>query len=221
MIKMIRQMIKIDDEKCNGCGECANACHEGAIEMVDGKAKLVREDHCDGLGDCLPACPAGAISFETREAPEFIAEPDQKDTLTIPTVPETGRRMVIRPVLAKGELTHWPIKLKLLPPKAPYYEGAEILVAADCTAFANANFHRNFIKGRVTIIGCPKFDSGDYIERLANIFSNNDISRVMVARMEVPCCSELARMVKTALAKSQKKIPYRIVTIATDGAILE
>lgn len=215
---MIRQMIVIDEEKCDGCGNCADVCHEGAIEIVNGKAKLVREDYCDGLGDCLPACPADAISFEMRDAPEFTPE------VIVPQVSvehEAGRKMVIRPVLAKGELTQWPIKLKLVPPRAPYYDGADLLIAADCTAFANANFHRNFIKDRVTVIGCPKFDSGDYIERLANIFSNNNINRVMVVRMEVPCCSELARMVKAALAKSQKKIPYRIVVISTDGAIVE
>lgn len=221
---MIRQMIRIDDEKCNGCGVCTEACHEGALELVNGKARLIRDDYCDGLGNCLPVCPTGAISFETREALPFDEEALKKNT-DVPMASlckGSGPKVIDRREdgTSKGELSQWPIQLKLVPLRSSFYDRADLLIAADCTAFANSDFHRKFIKGRITVIGCPKFDSGDYVERLSEIFANN-ISSVTVARMEVPCCRELERMVKAAFAKSQKKIPYRVVVISTDGTIAE
>lgn len=194
---MIRKIIEINEEKCDGCGACADACHEGAIGMVNGKAKLLREDYCDGLGDCLPACPAGAISFVEREA-------------LAPTVPDADR-----------PLAQWPVQIKLAPVNAPYFHGADLLIAADCTAYAYGNFHNKFMKNRVTLIGCPKLDNIDYTEKLTAILQENDIKSVTVARMEVPCCSGLERAVKAALQASGKSIPGRIAIIGTNGNIVE
>jgi len=193
---MIRRIIKIDREKCNGCGACARACHEGAIEMIDGKACLTREDYCDGLGDCLPACPVDAISFEEREAPAY----DEAAVLA-----------------SKRTLSQWPVQIKLVPVKAPYFDGADLLIAADCTAYAYGNFHHEFIRGHITLIACPKLDAVDYTEKLAAILTNNDIRSITVTRMEVPCCGGIERAVKNALQASGRSIPCRIVTISTDG----
>ena len=196
---MIRKIIKIDEEKCNGCGVCANACHEGAIEMIDGKAKLTREDYCDGLGDCLPGCPTGAITFEEREAPAY----DQAA------------------VLAAKKLSQWPVQIKLVPVTAPYYEDANLLIAADCTAYAYGNFHADFIRKHITLIGCPKLDNVDYTEKLTQIIANNNIKSVTIVRMEVPCCGGIEHAVKNALQQSGKFIPWNVMTISTDGRILD
>lgn len=196
---MIRKIIKIDEEKCNGCGVCANACHEGAIEMIDGKAKLTREDYCDGLGDCLPGCPTGAITFEEREAPAY----DQAS------------------VLAAKKLSQWPVQIKLVPVTAPYYEDANLLIAADCTAYAYGNFHDDFIRKHITLIGCPKLDNVDYTEKLTQIIANNNIKSVTIVRMEVPCCGGIEHAVKNALQESGKFIPWNVMTISTDGRILD
>ena len=196
---MLRKIIKIDEEKCNGCGVCANACHEGAIEMIDGKAKLTREDYCDGLGDCLPGCPTGAITFEEREAPAY----DQAA------------------VLAAKKLSQWPVQIKLVPVTAPYYEDANLLIAADCTAYAYGNFHADFIRKHITLIGCPKLDNVDYTEKLTQIIANNNIKSVTIVRMEVPCCGGIEHAVKNALQESGKFIPWNVVTISTDGRILD
>ncbi len=196
---MIRKIIKIDEEKCNGCRVCANACHEGAIEMIDGKAKLTREDYCDGLGDCLPGCPTGAITFEEREAPAY----DQAA------------------VLAAKKLSQWPVQIKLVPVTAPYYEDANLLIAADCTAYAYGNFHDDFIRKHITLIGCPKLDNVDYTEKLTQIIANNNIKSVTIVRMEVPCCGGIEHAVKNALQESGKFIPWNVMTISTDGRILD
>ena len=196
---MVRKIIKIDEEKCNGCGVCANACHEGAIEMIDGKAKLTREDYCDGLGDCLPGCPTGAITFEEREAPAY----DQAA------------------VLAAKKLSQWPVQIKLVPVTAPYYEDANLLIAADCTAYAYGNFHADFIRKHITLIGCPKLDNVDYTEKLTQIIANNNIKSVTIVRMEVPCCGGIEHAVKNALQESGKFIPWNVMTISTDGRILD
>ena len=196
---MIRKIIKIDEEKCNGCRGCANACHEGAIEMIDGKAKLTREDYCDGLGDCLPGCPTGAITFEEREAPAY----DQAA------------------VLAAKKLSQWPVQIKLVPVTAPYYEDANLLIAADCTAYAYGNFHADFIRKHITLIGCPKLDNVDYTEKLTQIIVNNNIKSVTIVRMEVPCCGGIEHAVKNALQESGKFIPWNVMTISTDGRILD
>ena len=207
---MIRKIITIDEEKCNGCGLCADACHEGAIGVVDGKAKLLREDYCDGLGDCLPACPMNAISFEEREAPAYneAAVLAAKKVRRLPTASVSGR------------LTNFPVQIKLVPPKAPFFDGADLLVAADCTAFAYGNFHNDFIRDRVTLIGCPKLDSVDYSRKLSDIFENNDIRSITVVRMQVPCCGGLEFAVRQALLASGKEIPSQVVTISADGRIL-
>ena len=206
---MIRKIITIDEEKCNGCGLCAKACHEGAIGMVGGKAKLLREDYCDGLGDCLPACPMAAISFEEREAPAYneAAVLAAKKAANFPNVP--------------GILSNFPVQIKLAPPNAPYYNGADLLIAADCTAFAYGNFHRDFISGRVTLIGCPKLDGVNYAEKLSQILGHNDINSITVVRMVVPCCGGLPFAVQSALHNSGKRIPLRIVTITPDGQIIK
>ncbi len=196
---MIRKIIKIDEEKCNGCRVCANACHEGAIEMIDGKAKLTREDYCDGLGDCLPGCPTGAITFEEREAPAY----DQAA------------------VLAAKKLSQWPVQIKLVPVTAPYYEDANLLIAADCTAYAYGNLHDDFIRKHITLIGCPKLDNVDYTEKLTQIIANNNIKSVTIVRMEVPCCGGIEHAVKNALQESGKFIPWNVMTISTDGRILD
>lgn len=205
---MIRKIIQIDEEKCNGCGACASACHEGAIGMVDGKAKLLRDDYCDGLGDCLPVCPTGAISFVEREAAAY----DESAVLVAKAKKE-------QPVLS--ELQQWPVQIKLAPVNAPWFDGANLLVAADCTAYAYANFHQDFMKGHITVVGCPKLDAVDYAIKLTEIIRNNDIRSITVVRMEVPCCGGIENAVKTALQNSQKRIPWNVVTIATNGSILE
>ena len=198
---MIRKIIEINEEKCNGCGACAVACHEGAIGMVNGKAKLLRDDYCDGLGDCLPACPTGAISFVEREAAAY----DEAAVLAA----------------KESQLRQWPVQIKLAPVNAPWFDGAKLLIAADCTAYAYAGFHQDFIKGHITLIGCPKLDAADYSVKLTEIIRNNDIQSVTIVRMEVPCCSGIESAVKTALQNSGKFIPWNVVIIATDGSIAE
>ncbi len=243
---MIRKIIHIDEEKCSGCGLCADACHEGAIDIIDGKAKLVRENFCDGFGDCLPGCPAGAITFEEREAPaydkaavkenqkkqaeeenkmhehkheggcpgsqmmQFNREAEGQKT----TITETGARSVSR-------LGQWPCQIKLMPPQAPFYNGAKLLIAADCTAYAYANMHEDFMKDKVTIIGCPKLDAVDYTGKLTEIICDNDIKSMTIVRMEVPCCGGLQRAAENALKNSGKFIPWQVVTISRDGRILD
>ena len=231
---MLRKIIKIDEEKCNGCGACAAACHEGAIEMINGKAKLTREDYCDGLGDCLPACPTDAISFEEREAPAYDEEAVRQAKLKKEgeaspcgcpgTQSKTiGREPVPAPKAASGEsrLMQWPVQIKLAPVNAPYFDNANLLIAADCTAYAYGNFHEDFIRGRITLIGCPKLDAVDYSEKLTAIIANNNIKSVTIVRMEVPCCGGIELAVKKALQASGKFIPWRVVTISTDGKILD
>lgn len=207
---MKRKIIKINEEKCIGCGLCATACHEGAIGMVDGKAKLLREDYCDGLGDCLPACPVDAISFEEREAPAY----DEAAVLQAKQEKEAARNPE-----AKSKLKNWPVQIKLAPMSAPIFHGANLLIAADCTAFAYGNFHHDFMKDRITLIGCPKLDQVDYANKLAQIISNNNIMSITILRMEVPCCGGLEFAVKRAVEASGKFIPLQVITITTDGNI--
>ena len=213
---MVRKIINIDEEKCNGCGICATACHEGAIDIIDGKAKLVRENYCDGLGDCLPNCPTGAISFVEREAPEYDAEAVKKSQ-------EEKRNMEAStaPGRAVNRLAQWPCQIKLVPTVAPFFDGAKLLIAADCTAYAYANMHEEFMRGKVTIIGCPKLDAVDYSEKLTEIIRNNDIKSVTIVRMEVPCCGGLQRAAENALRNSGKFIPWQVITISRDGNILD
>lgn len=232
---MLRRIIRIDEEKCSGCGACARACHEGAIGMVNGKAKLLREDYCDGLGDCLPACPDGAISFEEREAPAYnkaavLAAKQKKAGAPAGGCPGSAVRAITRSVFAKApasaglaasQLRQWPVQIKLVPVTAPFFDGADLLIAADCTAYAYGNFHGDFIQGRVTLIGCPKLDQTDYAEKLAEIFAANDIKSITVARMQVPCCGGLEQAVKRALQASGKAIPCKVRVISTDGRILD
>ena len=232
---MIRKIIKIDEEKCNGCGACAEACHEGAIEMVNGKARLTREDYCDGLGDCLPACPIGAITFEEREAPAYdeaaVLDAKSKKGAPLPCgCPGTQSRAIKRDestctipsnTSAVSQLSQWPVQIKLVPVNAPYFNGANLLIAADCTAYAYGNFHNEFIRKHITLIGCPKLDSIDYTDKLTAIIANNDIKSVTVVRMEVPCCGGIESAVKRALMASGKFIPWRVVTVSTDGRILD
>lgn len=264
---MVRKIIKIDEEKCNGCGLCATACHEGAIDIVDGKAKLARENFCDGFGDCLPNCPTGAISFEEREAPEYdeaaVKENQRKKAMQaahdkqmnaqggcpgsrsmtfdrsnmqtqhaqggcpgsrfmslkndVDDVQNQADTQMFRP---QSRLQQWPVQIKLVPEQAPFFDGARLLIAADCTAYAYANMHEDFIKGKVTIIGCPKLDDVDYTQKLTNIIAGNDIKGVTIVRMEVPCCGGLQRMAENALKASGKFIPWQVVTISRDGRIL-
>lgn len=235
---MVRQIIHIDEDKCNGCGICANACHEGAIEIIDGKARLVRENFCDGFGDCLPGSPTGAITFEEREAPAYDesavkAAKEQKEKAAMPHAGCPGSRImqINRREVENAEpvpnakqvsrLQNWPVQIKLAPIQAPYFEGAKLLIAADCTAYAYASFHEDFIKGRVTLIGCPKLDAIDYSEKLTAIIANNDIKDVTIVRMEVPCCGGLEMAAKKALQESGKFIPWQVVTIGIDGSIIE
>lgn len=233
---MIRKIIKIDEEKCNGCGLCAKACHEGAIEVVNGKAKLTREDYCDGLGDCLPACPTGAITFEEREAPaydeEAVLAAKQQKAAAAPLpcgCPGMNAKAIKRePVQftaaaapAVSCLSQWPVQIKLVPVHAPYFDNANLLVAADCTAYAYAGFHNEFIRNRITLIGCPKLDEGDYAEKLTAIIANNNIRSVTVVRMEVPCCGGIENAVRRALQASGKFLPWRVVTVTTDGRLTE
>lgn len=237
---MIRKIINIDEDKCNGCGLCANACHEGAIDIIDGKAKLVRENFCDGLGDCLPSCPTGAITFEEREAPEYDeaavkASQIKKNmearmaaggggcpgsrAMTLDAQQESSAAGMNRRQVSR--LAQWPCQIKLVPPKAPFYEGAKLLIAADCTAYAYANMHEEFMKGKVTIIGCPKLDDIDYSEKLTEIIAENNIKSVTIVRMEVPCCGGLQAAAEKALKNSGKFIPWQVVTISRDGQILD
>ena len=233
---MKRKIIEIDEERCNGCGACAKACHEGAIAMVNGKAKLMRDDYCDGLGDCLPACPADAIHFVEREAVAYDAEAvaahkKKKSEPLACGCPGTMAKTIQHSAEDFPEITascapasrlsQWPVQIKLVNPQAAYLDGAKILVAADCTAYAYANFHEEFIKGRITLVGCPKLDAIDYSEKLTEILKSNDIRDVLVVRMEVPCCGGLENAVKKALQGCGKLIPWRVVTISTDGKIIE
>ena len=227
---MVRRIIEIDEEKCNGCGLCAKACHEGAIGMVEGKAKLLRDDYCDGLGDCLPACPTGAISFVEREAAAY----DEKAVLAArgkTACPSGGCPGMAAKAIAPAALTasakiesqlrQWPVQIKLVPIKAPWFDGAKLLIAADCTAFAYGDFHRDFMAGRITLVGCPKLDSVDYSIKLTEILKNNDIQSLTVVRMEVPCCGGLEFAVRKAMQESGKIIPWSVVTVSTDGKIID
>ena len=236
---MKRRIIEIDRDKCNGCGACAAACHEGAISMVDGKAQLMRDDYCDGLGDCLPACPTGAIAFVEREAVAYdekaVMENKrkkmQKEGKALPCgCPGTQSRKIERAERADAavafaepasRLAQWPVQIKLVPVNAPYFDGAKLLIAADCTAYAYAAFHERFIRGHITLVGCPKLDGVDYSEKLTEIIRNNDVRSVTVVRMEVPCCGGLENAAKTALRRSGKFIPWQVVTISTDGRIVD
>ena len=227
---MIRRIITINEEKCNGCGLCADACHEGAIGIVDGKAKLLREDYCDGLGDCLPACPMNAISFEEREAPAYneaavLAAKKAKEAPLPCGCPGSACQSISHSAPAADVhvpscLTNFPVQIKLLPPNAPYFDGADLLIAADCTAYSYGNFHRDFMQDKVTMIGCPKLDGVDYAEKLTEIFKHNHIRSVTVTRMTVPCCGGLSYAVTRAMENSGKNIPLRIVTVSPDGQIL-
>ncbi len=233
---MIRKIIRIDEEKCNGCGLCVNACHEGAIELINGKAKLIREDYCDGLGDCLPACPVNAITFEEREAPAYNEEAvqkakAQKSSTPLPCgCPGTNSKAIKRDNCSCGtttktenvsQLSQWPVQIKLVPVNAPYFDKANLLIAADCSAYAYGNFHNEFIRNHITLIGCPKLDEGDYTEKLTAIIANNNIKSLTIVRMEVPCCGGIENAAKNALKASGKFIPWRVVTISTDGRIIE
>lgn len=238
---MIRKIIQIDEEKCNGCGLCANACQEEAIAMVNGKAKLIRDDYCDGLGNCLPACPTGAITFVEREAAAYDEEAVEQNKRakqaasraeTIRPAAHAGgcpgsRAQAIERAAVQAEaapaasaLSQWPVQIKLVPVRAPYFDGADLLIAADCTAYAYGDFHREFIRGRITLIGCPKLDEGDYTEKLTEIIRQNDVKSVTIVRMQVPCCGGLERAAVNALKASGKFIPWQVRVISTDGRIV-
>ena len=219
---MIRRIIKINEDLCNGCGACAAACHEGAIGMVDGKARLLKDDYCDGLGDCLPTCPTGAITFEEREAAAYdeaavkarmVREARENPVSTESLSTEKTLSM-------ESRLTQWPVQIKLAPVQAPYFKDARLLIAADCTAFAYGNFHNDFIAGRITLIGCPKLDMVDYSEKMTEIIRLNDIRDVTIVRMEVPCCGGIENAAKRALQASGKFIPWQVVTVRTDGSLV-
>jgi len=243
---MIRKIIHIDEEKCNGCGKCVTACHEGAIDLVNGKAKLMRDDYCDGFGDCLPGCPTGAITFTEREAAAYdeqaVLENKQKKAAEAKAVPageahkpfagcpghqiktfdrSTAPAVATPATAVNSQLGQWPCQIKLVPVNAPYFNGAKLLIAADCTAYAYANIHSEFMRGKITIIGCPKLDDIDYSEKLTQIIKNNDIKSVTVLRMEVPCCGGLEQAAVKALKNSGKFIPWQVVTFSTDGRILD
>ena len=227
---MIRRIIEIDEEACNGCGLCADACHEGAIGMVDGKAKLLRDDYCDGLGDCLPSCPVNAIRFVEREAAAYdeaaVQAAKGKSPCASGGCPGSSAKALkpqAAPVAARQEsqLRQWPVQIKLAPINAPWFQGAKLLIAADCTAYAYANFHQDFIRNHVTLVGCPKLDSVDYSIKLTEILRNNDIRSVTVVRMEVPCCGGIEFAVKKALQESGKFIPWNVITISVDGEVLD
>jgi len=238
---MVRKIIKINQEKCNGCGLCADACHEGAIAMVDGKARLIRDDYCDGLGDCLPVCPTGAITFEEREALAYNEEEvkknmekklgvNPKNPVTC-ACPGTKTQAIKRPFAVqapegrtqtpKSRLNQWPVQIKLVPVNAPYLDNANLLIAADCVAYSYADFHNRFMQNRITLIGCPKLDSGDYSEKLTEILKNNNIKSVTIVRMEVPCCGGLEGAVRNALGNCGKLIPWSVYTVSIDGEIID
>lgn len=231
---MIRKIIQIDEDKCNGCGACAAACHEGAIGMINGKAKLLRDDYCDGLGDCLPTCPTGAITFVEREAAAYdeaavkAAQAEKKQPMPCGCPGSNikhfhrGEKQTesVENTGIDSQLSQWPVQIKLVPVNAPYFKDADLLISADCTAYAYGDFHNKFIKNRITLIGCPKLDSVDYSEKLAAIIRENDIKSVTIVRMEVPCCGGLEHAAKTALQASGKFIPWRVVIISTDGKII-
>lgn len=239
---MIRKIIHIDEDKCNGCGLCATACHEGAIDIIDGKAKLVRENFCDGFGDCLPGCPTGAITFEEREAPAYdeaaVQESKKKKELQEKMkhlheggCPGSRMRMleqpgeagsnIAEPMRQAPQLRNWPVQIKLAPINAPYFNKAKLLIAADCTAYAYANFHQKFMRGKVTLVGCPKLDAVDYSEKLTEILRQNNIKSVTVVRMEVPCCGGLEYAVRTALQSCGKLLPWQVKTISIKGELLD
>lgn len=230
---MIRRIIEINQEKCNGCGLCAQACHEGAIGMVDGKAKLLRDDYCDGLGDCLPTCPTGAITFVEREAAAYdevavMANKRRQESTPALCCPGSQARELRKeelaassPVSAVSQLRQWPVQIKLAPVQAPYFDGAHLLVAADCAAYACGNFHEEFMRGKVTLIGCPKLDGVDYSEKLTEIIRQNGIKSLTIVRMEVPCCGGLEHAAVTALKQSGKFLPWQVVTLSTSGRKLE
>jgi len=235
---MKRKIISINEEKCNGCGLCVNACHEGALQLIDGKARLVSESYCDGLGDCLPECPTGAITIEERDAQAFdkaavkkrMADKEATDETLACGCPSThactfDRQAAATPSVPSerrvSELRQWPCQIKLVPVNAPYFNGAKLLIAADCCAFANANVHSDFMKNKITLIGCPKLDGVDYSQKLTEIIKNNDIKSIDVLRMSVPCCGGLENAVKKALIGSGKMIPWRVTVIDTNGEILE
>ena len=239
---MIRKIIHIDEDKCNGCGLCATACHEGAIDIINGKAKLVRENFCDGFGDCLPGCPTGAITFEEREAPAYdeaaVQESKKKKELQEKMkhlheggCPGSRMRMleqpgeagsnIAEPMRQAPQLRNWPVQIKLAPINAPYFNKAKLLIAADCTAYAYANFHQEFMRGKVTLVGCPKLDAVDYSEKLTEILRQNNIKSVTVVRMEVPCCGGLEYAVRTALQNCGKLLPWQVKTISIKGELLD
>lgn len=234
---MIRRIIKIDEEKCDGCELCAEACHEGAIGMVDGKAKLLRDDYCDGLGDCLPACPTGAISFEEREAAQYDEVAVKKNMAKHKGQEPSCACQGIQPKSIacdnnqndtysdrddiKSKLSQWPVQIKLAPVNAPYFSNANLLIAADCTAYAYGGFHNRFMKNKITLIGCPKLDDVDYSDKLTDIIKNNSIKSVTLVRMDVPCCGGMENAVKKALQNSGKFIPWQVIVISPDGKILE
>lgn len=245
-MNMIRKIVRIDEEKCNGCGLCVDACHEGALQLIDGKAKLVSESYCDGLGDCLPECPTGAITIEEREAEAYDEEAVKKNmeakktsqntaeetlpcgcpgtqarTIHRDTETASAANAAVKAVFAESQLRQWPCQIKLVPVNAPYLDNAHLLVAADCTAYAYAGIHNDFMRGKITLIGCPKLDSVDYSEKLTEILKAHKINSITVLRMEVPCCSGLVNAVKKALIDSNTMIPWRVVTISTDGKVIE